>query len=83
MVGIVGTVHEEERWRKFLKADSHTSSEFRWAWNTLTTVDKNIWQCLGKEPSEALKTQMESPGGENVDESTWTEVVEQREGLIH
>ena len=60
---IVGHIQGDKRWSDFLWSGSKTSTEFNWAWGTLTSEAKNIWPLLDKEPDGALQYRM---GSQNI-----------------
>ena len=66
-----------------LAGGSRTAEEFRAAWNCLNGEAKNVWNFLGLEPSGALADPLEGVGGNSLDGSTRTKIVQQREGLRH
>ena len=72
-----------ERWAEFLAAGSHTAEEFQRAWGAMREEARATWEYLGQAPSGALSATEEEVGGRNLDGSTRTKVVQQREALRH
>merc|ERR1711989_286684 len=66
-----------------LAGGSRTSLEFQDAWDCLNGEARNIWDYLGLEPSGALADPLDGVGGNSLDGSTRTKIVQEREGLRH
>ena len=71
------------RWTDMLTVGSRTAREFHTAWTSLTVEAREIWNYLGEEPTGYLADAVEGAGGDSVDGSTRTKVVQQLEGLRH
>ena len=80
---MIGSLEGADRWREMLAIGSRTAREFSQAWESLTAEAAEIWRYLGEEPAGALADPTEGAGGNSVDGSTRTKVVQQREALRH
>ena len=80
---VIGCMAGQQRWAGMLEAGSRTAVEFRAAWDCLNGEARNVWNYLGVEASGTLADPLEGVGGNSLDGSTRTKIVQQREGLRH
>ena len=80
---VIGRVGGQQRWSDFLAAGSRTAQEFRLAWEELRGEALDIWGYLQEVPSGPLASSAAAAGGTNLDGSTRSSIVHQREMLRH
>ena len=78
---VIGRVSGQQCWASFLAAGSETAQEFSQAWEELTREASGVFTYLQEEPSGPLAAPVAEAGGLNLDGSTRTKVVQQREML--
>ena len=71
----------QQCWASFLAAGSETAQEFSQAWEELTREASGVFTYLQEEPIGPLAAPVAEAGGLNLDGSTRTKVVQQREML--